>query len=97
MNGRHWPTGLWIMDEGESLLDTLERLQSLSPVTRSLKAGQARQARIIHEQPCGDAVDGGAGPLRYVGTQPKPGAAFSHPGIAAPPEQQLYPQCALSH
>ncbi len=44
-----WPalvSGLWVMKVGESLFDTVERLQSLSPVTRAFKARQARQAAL---------------------------------------------------
>ncbi len=58
-----WPAlaaGLWIMEPQESLNQTLDRLQSLSPVVRDLKAKQARQAALAMNR---DAIEHWAGVL----------------------------------
>jgi len=78
-----WPAlanGLWIMDEGESLFDTLDRLQSLSPVTRSLKAGQARQAALSMND---HAVTQWTAVLAHCATlAPNPNPALPSPTLA---------------
>ncbi|EKF75232.1 hypothetical protein A11A3_04610 [Alcanivorax hongdengensis A-11-3] len=78
-----WPAlaqGLWVMHQGESLADTLARMQRLSPVTRREKACQARRAALAMNE---DAIGHWGGVLAGCAVQaPGQGAVLPSPTLA---------------
>ncbi|MCG8391557.1 MAG: glycosyltransferase [Pseudomonadales bacterium] len=78
-----WPAlarGLWIMADGESLGDTLARLQALPAAERQQKARAARQAALAMNH---DAIENWAGVLAHCATlAPSPNRALPSPTLA---------------